>query len=121
MPTHKLNVEYNEKLSFWKVTCPEGDYVTTYADTDDITTYYGGKEAYLPKFFSENQIRAVYRCITEKEQGAVGEVSGFGALCISLSATLGTGNIVGVATAITLGGPGALFWMQIAAFFGMAT
>ena len=67
MPTHKLNVEYNEDHSFWKVTCPEGDYVTTYADTDDITTYYGGKEAYLPKFFSENQIRAVYRCITEKE------------------------------------------------------
>lgn len=67
MPTHKLNVEYNEAHSFWKVTCPEGDYVTTYADTDDITTYYGGKEAYLPKCFSENQIRAVYRCITEKE------------------------------------------------------
>ena len=67
MPTHKLNVEYNEDYSFWKVTCPEGDYVTTYSDSDDITTYYGGKEAYLPKCFSENQIRAVYRCITEKE------------------------------------------------------
>ena len=67
MPTHKLNVEYNEAHSFWKVSCPEGDYVTTYSDKDDITTYYGGKEAYLPKFFSENQIRAVYRCITEKE------------------------------------------------------
>lgn len=67
MPTHKLNVEYNEAHSFWKVTCPEGDYVTTYNDSDDITTYYGGKEAYLPKCFSENQIRAVYRCITEKE------------------------------------------------------
>ena len=67
MPTHKLNVEYNETYSFWKVTCPEGDYVTTYSDSDDITTYYGGKEAYLPKCFSENQIRAVYRCITEKE------------------------------------------------------
>lgn len=67
MPTHELKIEYNEKLSFWKVSCPKGDYVTTYNDSDDITTYYGGKEAYLPKCFSENQIRAVYRCITEKE------------------------------------------------------
>lgn len=42
-------------------------------------------------------------------------------MCTALSATIGTGNIVGVATAIKLGGPGALFWMWIAAFFGMAT
>ena len=45
----------------------------------------------------------------------------FGALCTALSATIGTGNIVGVATAIAAGGPGALFWMIVAAFFGMAT
>ena len=50
-----------------------------------------------------------------------GEVSSFGALCTALSATIGTGNIVGVATAIGTGGPGALFWMEAAAFFGMAT
>lgn len=50
-----------------------------------------------------------------------GEVSSFGALCISMAATLGTGKIVGVATAIWIGGPGALFWMIIAAIFGMAT
>ncbi len=50
-----------------------------------------------------------------------GEVSQFGALCTALSATIGTGNIVGVATAIGTGGPGALFWMEVAAFFGMAT
>ena len=50
-----------------------------------------------------------------------GDVSGFAALCTALSATIGTGNIVGVATAIKLGGPGALFWMWLAAFFGMAT
>ncbi len=43
------------------------------------------------------------------------------ALCTALSATIGTGNIVGVATAIATGGPGALFWMWVAAFFGMAT
>lgn len=50
-----------------------------------------------------------------------GDVSSFGALCTALSATIGTGNIVGVATAMKVGGPGALFWMWIAAFFGMAT
>ncbi|MBQ8296274.1 MAG: alanine:cation symporter family protein [Ruminococcus sp.] len=56
-----------------------------------------------------------------KEETADGEVSSFGALCTALSATIGTGNIVGVATAIALGGPGALFWMEVAAFLGMAT
>lgn len=43
------------------------------------------------------------------------------ALCTALSATIGTGNIVGVATAIVAGGPGALFWMWVAALVGMAT
>ena len=57
----------------------------------------------------------------EKGSGAHGEVSHFGALCTALSATIGTGNIVGVATAIGTGGPGALFWMEVAALFGMAT
>ena len=57
----------------------------------------------------------------EESDGAHGEVSQFGALCTALSATIGTGNIVGVATAIGTGGPGALFWMEVAAFFGMAT
>ncbi len=56
-----------------------------------------------------------------KEDGGQGEISSFGALCTALSATIGTGNIVGVATAIAAGGPGALLWMEIAAFFGMAT
>jgi len=50
-----------------------------------------------------------------------GDVSSFASLCTALAATVGTGNIVGVATAIKAGGPGALFWMWIAAFFGMAT
>ncbi|MDZ5034329.1 alanine/glycine:cation symporter family protein, partial [Clostridium perfringens] len=57
----------------------------------------------------------------EGDDAARGDVSSFGALCTALSATIGTGNIVGVATAIKAGGPGALFWMWIAAFFGMAT
>lgn len=62
-----------------------------------------------------------FKFMVKDEDGAKGEVSSFGALCIALSATIGTGNIVGVATAIAAGGPGALFWMVIAAFFGMAT
>ena len=56
-----------------------------------------------------------------KDMKAEGDVSAFAAVCTALSATIGTGNIVGVATAIRLGGPGALFWMWVAAFFGMAT
>ena len=55
------------------------------------------------------------------ENNGSGDISSFGALCTALAATVGTGNIVGVATAIKAGGPGALFWMWIAAFFGMAT
>ena len=50
-----------------------------------------------------------------------GDIDSFKALCTALAATVGTGNIVGVATAIKAGGPGALLWMWIAAFFGMAT
>lgn len=59
--------------------------------------------------------------MVQEEDGGKGDVSSFGALCTALSATIGTGNIVGVATAICAGGPGALFWMLIAAFFGMTT
>ena len=55
-----------------------------------------------------------------KSQGE-GDTSSFRALCTALAATIGTGNIVGVATAVKAGGPGALFWMWVAAFFGMAT
>lgn len=70
------------------------------------------------------QIRHLPRALkfmVHNEEGGAGEVSSFGALCTALSATIGTGNIVGVATALVAGGPGALFWMWIAAFFGMAT
>jgi AGCS family alanine or glycine:cation symporter len=57
-----------------------------------------------------------YSCHTD-----AGQISHFQALATALSATVGTGNIAGVATAISLGGPGALFWMWMTAFFGMAT
>ena len=61
------------------------------------------------------------KLIFKAENNGSGDISSFGALCTALAATIGTGNIVGVATAIKAGGPGALFWMWLAAFFGMAT
>lgn len=67
------------------------------------------------------QLGKALKFMVKNEEGGEGEVSSFGALCTALSATIGTGNIVGVATAIAAGGPGALFWMIVAAFFGMTT
>ncbi len=66
---------------------------------------------FLPKSF---------RYMFETKEGADGDITGFGALCTELAATLGTGNIVGVAAAIYLGGAGSLFWMVVTAFFMMA-
>ena len=66
------------------------------------------------------KLKLAFKCIFKKQKGD-GDVSSFQALCTALSSTIGTGNIVGVATAIAAGGPGALFWMWISAFFGMAT
>lgn len=56
-----------------------------------------------------------------QDKKSEGDISHFQALMTALAATVGTGNIVGVATAVIMGGPGAVFWMWIAAFFGMAT
>lgn len=61
------------------------------------------------------------KLIFKAQNDGKGDVSSFKALCVALAATVGTGNIVGVATAVKLGGPGAVFWMWVAAFFGMAT
>ena len=59
--------------------------------------------------------------VVRREKGAQGDVSHFQALMTALAATVGTGNIAGVATAIALGGPGALFWMWVTGLVGMAT
>ena len=77
----------------------------------------------LLRFRHVFNLKRAFRYVFSQEdgEGVSGEVSAFGALCTALSATIGTGNIVGVATAIGAGGPGALFWMEVAAFFGMAT
>lgn len=61
------------------------------------------------------------KLIFASDSDGQGDISSFAALATALAATVGTGNVVGVATAIKLGGPGALFWMWMAAFFGMAT
>lgn len=61
------------------------------------------------------------KLIFKAPSNGAGEITSFGALCTALAATIGTGNIVGVATAVSMGGPGALFWLWVAAFFGMAT
>lgn len=62
-----------------------------------------------------------FSLIFKKEEGAKGDISNFQALMTALAATVGIGNIVGVATAITLGGPGAVFWMWLTGILGMAT
>ncbi len=73
------------------------------------------------RFLQVHKLSRAFRYMLKDEEGESGEVSGFAALCTALSATVGTGNIVGVATSIAAGGPGALLWMEAAAFFGMAT
>ena len=66
-------------------------------------------------------LKYVFGKSSKSTDGSDGDVSSFAALCTALSATIGTGNIVGVATAIKVGGPGAMLWMWLAAFFGIAT
>ncbi|MCF0141266.1 MAG: sodium:alanine symporter family protein [Mogibacterium sp.] len=72
-------------------------------------------------FLQFRKLGKALKYMVHNEEGGEGEVSSFGALTTALAATVGTGNIVGVATAIMVGGPGALFWMLIAACLGMAT
>lgn len=76
---------------------------------------------YKLKLLQLTKLKLAFSCIFKKQDEDAGDVSSFQALCTALSSTIGTGNIVGVATAISAGGPGALFWMWISAFFGMAT
>ena len=66
-------------------------------------------------------IRSLFSSAEKSEDGRKQGISSFEAFCVALSGRVGTGNIVGVATAIALGGPGAVFWMWIIAFFGAST
>ncbi len=83
-----------------------------------------GTGAYLTYLLKGVQFRAFFHAfslILHKEHGSEGDISHFAALMTALAATVGIGNIVGVATAITLGGPGAVFWMWMTGLVGMAT
>lgn len=77
------------------------------------------------KLIQISKLRLAFKYVFSKDEiegeDIEGDVSSFAALCTALSSTIGTGNIVGVATAVVAGGPGAILWMWIAAFFGMAT
>ena len=72
------------------------------------------------KFIQRHIFTAIKLSLSKKREGK-GDVSQFGALMTALAATIGTGNIVGVATAISLGGPGAVLWMWLTGVFGIAT
>ena len=72
-------------------------------------------------FLQIRKLPLALKWMIQSEEEGDGEVSSFAALCTALSATIGTGNIVGVATAVMAGGPGAIFWLIVAACFGMAT
>lgn len=71
--------------------------------------------------FPQRKILTALRLSLKKDDGSTGDVSQFGALATSLAATIGTGNIIGVATAVSLGGPGAVFWCFLTGIFGIAT
>lgn len=71
--------------------------------------------------FPQRHVSKAIRLSLKKDVDSTGDVSQFGALATSLAATIGTGNIVGVATAVALGGPGAVFWCWLTGFFGIST
>ena len=71
--------------------------------------------------FIQSNIGTAIKLITQKDDQLDGNVAPFAALAVALASTIGTGNVVGVATAIVLGGPGAVFWCMITGVFGMAT
>ena len=73
------------------------------------------------RFIQVTHLGKGFKFMFKNEDDGHGDVTTFGALCTALSATIGTGNIVGVATAVCTGGPGALFWMVLMAALGMAT
>lgn len=91
-----------------------------------MVTFLVGTGIYISirmKFIQLRFLKHAFELVSGKydDPDEEGEISHFQALSAALSATIGTGNIAGVATAISIGGPGAIFWMWITAFFGMAS
>ena len=106
---------------------PNGDFVTRGVPFIVVWLFIGAIFFTLYfKFINFTGIRETFRLLRGKygddmEKGAEGEMSHFQALATSLSATIGLGNIAGVAVAISTGGPGATFWMILAGLFGMTS
>ncbi|MBR5437228.1 MAG: sodium:alanine symporter family protein, partial [Muribaculaceae bacterium] len=71
--------------------------------------------------FPQRHLLKAIRLSVKTDGGSKGDVSQFGALATALAATIGTGNIIGVATAVAMGGPGAVLWCWLTGVFGMAT
>ena len=71
--------------------------------------------------FPQLRLLTALKLSVKHDKNASGDVSQFGALATALAATIGTGNIIGVATAIALGGPGAVLWCWLAGLFGLST
>ena len=72
-------------------------------------------------FFIQKYLGTAFKLVIQKDDELDGNVAPFAALAVALASTIGTGNVVGVATAIVLGGPGAVFWCMVTGVFGMAT
>lgn len=71
--------------------------------------------------FPQRKLLTAIRLSVQRDSSQQGDVSQFGALATALAATIGTGNIIGVATAVALGGPGAVFWCWLTGVFGIST
>ena len=71
--------------------------------------------------FPQRKLFTAIKLSVKKDDTSKGDVSQFGALATALAATIGTGNIIGVATAVALGGPGAVLWCWLTGFLGIST
>lgn len=106
-------IKYTRSFNRQTISYGAGDD-RTFAGNASVLTVRTG-------FIQRKTITKGIRLSVAKEEGADGEVSQFGALATALASTIGTGNIIGVGTAIALGGPGAVFWCWITGIFGIAT
>ena len=71
--------------------------------------------------FVQRHLKTAFKLYVDKDNRKEGDISQFGALCVALAATIGSGNIIGVGTAVAIGGPGAVFWCWLTGVLGMAT
>lgn len=113
-----MDVRFSERLAVWLSRAAAAVWG---APLVALLLSAGALLTWRLRLLQVRRLGGALRAAVRDEEDAPGEVAGFGALCTALSATIGTGNIVGVATAVCTGGPGAIFWMQLAAFLGMAT